>query len=121
MKVLQGQKETGFVRSQAATDTVGGLPRIVTRYARKVTENGTTTITLVTDRPMRGKEDPEYKKYNVSALRLELSEEGKGTGIVYVALKVIVTRYGYDKEKQRLLLQSATIEPVHLTNVHLNK
>ena len=65
---------------------------------------------------MRGKEDPEYKKYNVSALRLELSEEGKGTGIVYVALKV-----GYDKEKQRLLLQSATIEPVHLTNMHLNK
>ena len=116
VKVLHGQKETGFVRSQAATDTVGGLPRIVTRYARKVTENGTTTITLVTDRPMRGKEDPEYKEYNVSALRLELTEEGKGSGIVYVALKV-----GYDKEKQRLLLQSATLEPIHLTNMHLNK
>ncbi len=114
VKVLHDQKETGFVRSQAAADTVGGLPRIVTRYARKVTENGTTTITLVTDRPMRGKEDPEYKKYSVSALRLELPAEGKGTGIVYVALKV-----AYDKEKQRLLLQSATREPVHLTNVHL--
>ena len=65
---------------------------------------------------MRGKEDPEFKKYNISALRLELPGGEKGTGIVYVALKV-----GYDKEKQRLLLQSATREPVHLTNMHLNK
>ncbi len=99
VKAIHGQKETGFVHSQTASDTVGGLPRIVTRYARKTTENGKTIIVLVTDRPMRGKEDPEFKKYNISALRLELPGGEKGTGIVYVALKV-----GYDKEKQRLLL-----------------
>jgi hypothetical protein len=116
VKVLHSQKETGFVRSQAASDTVGGLPRIVTRFARKITENGKTVITLVTDRPMRGKEDPDYKKFNVSALRFELPEDGKGSGIVYVALKV-----GYDETKKQLVLQSATIEPVHLTNVHLQK
>jgi hypothetical protein len=116
VKALQGQQETGFVRSEAAANTVGGLPSIRTLYARKVTDSGTTTITVVTARPMRAKEDPEYKKYNVSALRLELPEEGKGTGIVYVALQVT-----YDEEKQRLLLRSATRAPLHLTNMRLNE
>jgi len=113
VKVLHSQKQTGFVRSQQAADTVGGLPRIVTRFARKTTENGKTIITVVTDRPMRAKEAPEYKKFNVSALRLELPADGKGTGLAYVALKV-----SYDESKNQLVLNIANIEPVHLTNVH---
>ena len=114
VKVLHEQEPTGFVRSQQAANTVGGLPRIVTRFARRFSQGDKTIINLVTDRPMRGREDPEYKEFNVSALRLELPAEGKGTGLVYVALKV-----GYDKEKKQLVLQSANIEPVHLTNLHL--
>ena len=112
VKVLHGQEPTGFVRSQQASETVGGLPRIVTRFARKITQGDKTIINVVTDRPMRAKEDPEYKRFNVSALRLELSAEGKGEGVVHVALQV-----GYDKEKKQLVLKSANTDPIHLTNV----
>jgi hypothetical protein len=101
---------------------VGGYPSVRLHYADQVQREGKRRVILVTDRPIGMAEamrNPRSREYDISAIVMEFTqEEGKekGQGTLIVGAKL-----EYDKEKNKLEVESFGTEPVRLTNIEREK
>ena len=121
--LLRKQKETGFIRTQTGGG-MRGWPSVRLHYAYQFPQqDGKRVVILVTDRnigmaeAMRNDKSVEYE---ISALVMELqkNEDGKeeGQGTLYLA-----TKLGWDKEKQKLEVESMGQQPIRLTDIKREK
>jgi hypothetical protein len=113
-KALQKQTETGFIKSSTVD---GRWPSERLRYAWqwRVKGTGKRRIVLALDRPIGGIElwaSARTLDYQVSIIVLDIDENGQGEGILSVGTKV-----SYDKDLQRIIMESYSTEPVRLTTV----
>jgi hypothetical protein len=123
VKALRKEKEAGWFRSTARAGARSAFPSVRLHYAHQYEEGGKRHMTLVTDRPIGGREavrDARTLEYDVTTILLEVpAEEGskeKGKGQFIVGMNL-----GFDKEKKKLVIESYATEPIRLTEVHRTK
>ncbi len=102
-------EETGFIK-------IGGRATYRMRYARS---NETATgrqIVLATDRPISFTEarspGARTRDYDVSIIVLQVDENGSGSGAFSVGTKI-----AFDEEKNQLVLENYSTEPVRLNSI----
>ncbi len=123
VKLLRKQKETGWTRTQTGAG-MRGWPSVRLHYAYQFPQpDGKRIIVLVTDRNIGMAEAMSMSRstdYEVSGLIMELAkgEDGKekGTGTLFQAAKL-----GFDKEKQKVEIESLGAQPIRLTDIRREK
>jgi hypothetical protein len=119
VKLLRDQKETGFVRTQSG---VGRYPSVRLHYAYQFQLEGKRRVVLVTDRPIGMAEamrNPRSTEYDISAVIMEFYQEDgkdKGEGTLLVGAKL-----AFDKDQNKLEVESLGSQPVRLTNIKREK
>lgn len=108
-KALFNSEETGFV-------SIAGRRSYRMRYAWAVEKEGTRTIVMATDRPIGFGEATEpgarTRDYDISIIVLNLDADGNGSGSFAVGTQVM-----FDKEKNQLVLEYYSTEPVRLNSI----
>jgi hypothetical protein len=123
VELLRKQKETGWTRTQSGAG-MRGWPSTRLHYAYQFPQpDGKRIVVLVTDRnigmaeAMRSSRSTDYE---VSGIVMELAKgedgEEKGQGTLFRAAKL-----GFDKEKQKIEIESLGYEPVRLTQITRDK
>jgi hypothetical protein len=123
VELLREQKETGWIRTQSGAG-MKGWPSVRLHYAYQFPQpDGKRIVVIVTDRNIGMAEAMSASRstdYEVSAIMMELAkgEEGKekGQGTLFRAAKL-----GFDKEKQKLEIESLGFEPIRLTDITREK
>jgi hypothetical protein len=123
VELLREQKETGWIRTQSGAG-MKGWPSVRLHYAYQFPQpDGKRIVVIVTDRNIGTAEamgGGRSTDYEVSAIMMELEkgEEGKegGQGTLFRAAKL-----GFDKEKQKLEIESLGFEPIRLTDIKREK
>lgn len=115
LDVLRDQEETGFVRVTGRGAGRTRWPSVRLHYARDIRTDGGRIIRLATDRPIgmwEAIQNPRTMDYTFTFIELRLDEnnEGEGSFAIGVELK-------YDKEKNTLVVENLSSEPVRLTTV----
>ena len=112
IKILEKQKETGFLR---LPNTKGY--RLY--YAYQTTDGAKRHIVLATDRPVSFAEawrNGRSINYAITLIRLELDENDKGEGWLGFAVKLKT-----DPEKKTLEIENYGTDPVQLKSVRKSK
>jgi len=112
IKLLEKQKETGFLR----LPNTNGY-RLY--YAYQITDGTKKRIVLATDRPVSMAEawrNGRSLDYAITLLRLDLDENDKGEGWMGFAIKLKP-----DAEKRTLEIENYGTDPVQLKNVRRSK
>ena len=115
IEVLRDQEETGFVRVTGRGAGRTRFPSVRLHYARDIRIDGKRIIRLATDRPIGMAEavrNPRTMDYTFSLIELRLDEKNEGDGTLAVGVEM-----KYDKEKNTLVLENFSSEPVRLTRV----
>ena len=123
VELLRKQPETGWTRTQTGAG-MRGWPSVRLHYAYQFPQpDGKRVIVLVTDRNIGMAEAMSSSRstdYEVSGLVMELAkgEDGKesGTGTLFRAAKL-----GFDKEKQKIEIESLGTQPIRLTDIKREK
>ena len=119
VKVLQKQKETGFIRVTNPAEALSSFPSERLRYAREYPlEGGKRRIVLALDRPISFAEAvyrPRWRDYDVTLLVMDVDAEGNGEGECAVGVRLSV-----DQEKKALVVETFGTEPVRLTRIKKN-
>ncbi len=115
LDALRDQEETGFVRVTGRGAGRTRWPSVRLHYARDIRTDGGRIIRLATDRPIgmwEAIQNPRTMDYRFTFIELRLDEnnEGEGSFAIGVELK-------YDKEKNTLVVENLSSEPVRLTTV----
>jgi hypothetical protein len=113
---LQDQEETGFVRITGQGARLTRFPSVRLRFARNIQTDGGRVIRLATDRPIgiwEASRNPRTTDYTFSMIELRLDEKNEGEGTLAVGVEMT-----YDKEKNALVLESLSSEPVRLMKVN---
>ena len=115
LDALRDQEETGFVRVTGRGAGRTRWPSVRLHYARDIRTDGGRIIRLATDRPIgmwEAIQNPRTMDYTFTFIELRLDEnnEGEGSFAIGVELK-------YDKEKNTLVVENLSSEPVRLTSV----
>ena len=116
IKVLRDQEETGFVRVTGRGAGRTRFPSVRLHFARDIRIDGKRIIRLATDRPIGMAEamrNPRTMDYTFSLIELRLDEKNEGDGTLAVGVEM-----KYDKEKNTLVLENFSSEPVRLIRVH---
>lgn len=109
---LNDEEETGFVRFPGSRTR---YPSTRLHYARKFEQDGRTVIYAATNRPIgvwEAVRQPRSFDYDLTLIQLTLNDEGKGEGVLAVGVEL-----GFDKEKNQLIIKSASSSPVRLTGI----
>jgi hypothetical protein len=112
---LQKQGETGFVRITGSGAGRTTFPSVRLRYAREIRTEGKRILRLATDRPIGFGEavrNPRTMDYTFSLIELRLDEGNEGDGTLAAGVKM-----KYDEEKNTLVIENYSSEPVRLTGV----
>jgi hypothetical protein len=123
VELLRKQKETGWTRTQTGAG-MRGWPSVRLHYAYQFPQpDGKRVIVLVTDRNIGMAEAMSMGRstdYQVSGLMMELEKgpdgKEKGTGTLFQAAKL-----GFDKEKQKIEIESLGAQPIRLTDIRREK
>ena len=123
VELLRKQKETGWTRTQSGAG-MHGWPSVRLHYAYQFPQpDGKRIVVLVTDRNITMAEAMSAGRsteYEVSGLIMELQkgEDGKekGTGTMFAAAKL-----GFDKDKQKIEIESLGAQPIRLTDIRREK
>ena len=115
LDTLRDQEETGFVRVSGRGAGRTRWPSVRLHFARDIRTDGGRIIRLATDRPIgmwEAVQNPRTMDYTFTFIELRLDEnnEGEGSFAIGVELK-------YDKEKNTLVVENLSSEPVRLTTV----
>ena len=116
IKVLRDQEQTGFVRVTGRGVGRTRFPSVRLYFARDIRTDGGRIIRLATDRPIGMAEamrNPRTMDYTFSLIEFRLDENNEGDGTLAIGVKM-----NYDKEKNTLVLENFSSEPVRLTRVH---
>ncbi len=119
-KVLQKQKETGWIRNTSRGQSRSNFPSERLRYAREIQmEGGKRRLVLAMDRFINFGEAlyrPRWRDYDVTLIVLDIDKEGKGEGQLAMGVKLAI-----DQEQKALVIENFGSEPVRLTSVRLSK
>ena len=123
VKALRDQEETGFARGHGALAAANPFPSTRIHYAYQSVQDGTRTITLVTNRPIGSREAMSMSRsldYDVTVVTMEFpvadGEKAKGTGSLHRALKVAP-----NKKTGHLDVEEIGNEAVRLTTIMRDK
>jgi hypothetical protein len=122
VELLRAQKETGFARSRSGAG-MKGWPSVRLHYAYQFEKDGKRQVVIVTERNIGMAEAMRNSRsvdYEVSGLVMELQKgddgKEKGQGTLYMA-----TKFGFDKDKKQLVIESLGQQPVRLTDIRRQK
>lgn len=107
-KYLRRQETTGWVRTTQSL-------RWELRYARDIQTDEGRQIIAASDRPIGFREATNRGRsldYNTTLIILNVDEEGRGTGQVFVGAEIV-----FDEESNTMTVEGASDRPVELVNV----
>ena len=125
MDALRDEDEVGFVRGHGRVAARNPFPSTRLHFAFESVQDGERHITLVTDRPISGREAMANNRsldYDTSAVVMKFPKgadkdgKSKGSGTMYVALKL-----GVDKKTGHLKVEEWANEGLRLTDITSEK
>jgi hypothetical protein len=117
IQALRKREDKGYFSPQTTQTSGQGSARF--RYVYKVdNDDGSHRVVIVTDRRLASTmTTSEIREYDVSMVTMDFpADSDTGTGTLYLAVRV-----SWDKEKDRMKLESPGSDGMTLTNVKLVK